>query len=90
MWYTRKIAKGRPLTAVICRLFDDDKESNLAQLLDIVGFNWYNGWYPDMRSMEGVTGAVTEEARHWRKETGKPIIIMEYGEDAINSYRSVR
>ncbi|XP_032306091.1 beta-glucuronidase isoform X3 [Drosophila ananassae] len=89
MWYIRKIAQGRPLTAAISRPFHDDKKNNLAELLDIVGFNRYNSWYRDTRSLEGITGAVTEEALHWRKETGKPIIIMEYGANAINNYRSL-
>ncbi|XP_017120244.2 beta-glucuronidase-like [Drosophila elegans] len=88
--YVRQIAHDdRPLTAAIATAIDEIGQSTLAGLLDILGFNRYNGWYSSPGSLDSITAPVIEEALLWRNVTNKLVIIMEYGADSLGFYRSL-
>ncbi|XP_037713221.1 beta-glucuronidase-like [Drosophila subpulchrella] len=87
--YTRNLDHGRPLTAALATPTDEASKCELAGLVDILGFNRYNGWYSTSGRLDRITGPVETEATMWHNLTNKLVIMMEYGADSIESYRSL-
>ena len=78
----RLLDSSRPLTSASCQ-FGSDK---CLDLLDIVSFNIYPGWYFDEPTANNL-----KRLKEWiatTKGSGKPLIISEIGAGAIYGFRS--
>lgn len=85
--YTVKMA--RPLTAAIAQSHLDDK---IGDLLDIIMVNRYYGWYDYTGALETIRPALMASLAGWsQKHPGKPLILSEFGADAISGlHKSTR
>jgi len=68
----------------------DYKKDLGAPFMDILAINRYFSWYSDSGSLQVVRKQMEEEVSKWRATYGKPVIVSEYGADAIAGYHSVR
>jgi beta-glucuronidase len=55
----------------------------ITDLFDLVMVNRYYGWYEDIGDLATAEPALEAELRAWAAKHGKPIIVTEYGADAI-------
>ncbi|KAI5719831.1 hypothetical protein M8J76_015583 [Diaphorina citri] len=78
--FVRTLDVSRPYTAAIAVGSDQDQ---LAQYLDIIGFNRYNSWYSNPGHTEIIRIRVEEEAENWFKKHNKPVYMSEYGADTM-------
>ncbi len=78
--------QSRPVTVVCCQ--NDYTKDITAKSMDVVCLNRYYGWY-NLCGELGIAGeALDEELRFWEK-IGKPLILSEYGADAIPGMHSM-
>lgn len=61
----------------------------ITDMFDVVMLNRYYGWYEDPGDLAAAEPALEAELRAWAAKHGKPIIITEYGADAIAGLHSV-
>uniref|UniRef100_A0A8D8YBZ1 Beta-glucuronidase n=1 Tax=Cacopsylla melanoneura TaxID=428564 RepID=A0A8D8YBZ1_9HEMI len=78
--FVRSLDHSRPYTAAIAVGVEQDQ---LAQYLDIIGFNRYNAWYVMPGHTEIIRIRVEEEAEKWFKKHNKPVYMSEYGADTM-------
>ncbi len=55
----------------------------ITDLFDLVMINRYYGWYEDIGDLASAEPALEAELRAWAGKHGKPIIVTEYGADAV-------
>jgi beta-glucuronidase len=55
----------------------------ITDLFDLVMVNRYYGWYEDIGDLASAEPALEAELRAWAAKHGKPIIVTEYGADAV-------
>lgn len=60
-----------------------------AKFLDIISFNRYNGWYTNPGELDMITSRVVDEAISWNKKSQKPVLMSEYGADAVGGLHLV-
>jgi beta-glucuronidase len=53
------------------------------QFMDVISFNRYNAWYVNSGKTDTITNNVIQEAKNWHKKYNKPVLMTEYGGDAI-------
>jgi beta-glucuronidase len=70
----------RPLTLVECMPCDETRVGDLA---DIISVNRYYGWYSDPGDLEVIAPELTAELTRWYARHRKPILLAEFGADAI-------
>jgi beta-glucuronidase len=80
---TRELDPTRPVTIVQSSLPDECK---VAQLFDVICVNRYYSWYEDPGHLELIEGQVEWELRGWHDNFNKPVIMAEYGADAISGF----
>jgi beta-glucuronidase len=61
----------------------------LSDLFDVICLNRYHGWYVDTGDLVTAEHELEAELRKWVRLHGKPIIITEYGADAMAGVHSV-
>ncbi len=76
----RELDDSRPLMLVMSAFSEKD---HVGDLFDILGLNRYYGWYHDVGELDTITPNLTAELTAWWKRYGKPIVMTEYGADAI-------
>jgi beta-glucuronidase len=64
-------------------------EDVMSDLFDVICLNRYHGWYVDNGDLRTAEAALEAELRRWAELHGKPIIVTEYGADAIAGTHSV-
>jgi beta-glucuronidase len=64
-------------------------EDVMSDLFDVICLNRYNGWYVDTGDLVTAERELEAELREWARLHGKPIIITEYGADAVAGVHSV-
>ncbi|MCI8528716.1 MAG: beta-glucuronidase [Lachnospiraceae bacterium] len=77
----KRLDSSRPTTSATCKHFQDI----CLDLLDIVSFNMYSGWYQDVPVKDR-----HEQEMDWIAQTGgagKPVIVSEFGAAAMYGYR---
>ena len=77
--------QSRPVTVVCCQ--NDYTKDITAKSMDVVCLNRYYGWYNLCGELEIAGEALEEELKFWKK-IGKPLILSEYGADAIPGMHS--
>ncbi|GMR42814.1 hypothetical protein PMAYCL1PPCAC_13009 [Pristionchus mayeri] len=79
-----KLAKSldptRPITVVIAGGPTTDV---VAELLDVICFNRYYGWYSNIGQLFRIEDDIYKEITAWNNKFSRPIIISEYGAEAI-------
>ena len=84
---TRELDRTRPVGFVNMLLSPPDV-CLITELADVVMVNRYYGWYLGFDLEEAAQG-LEEELRAWAEKHGMPIIVTEYGADAVAGIRSV-
>ena len=64
-------------------------EDVMSDLFDVICLNRYYGWYVGTGDLVTAERELEAELREWARLHGKPIIITEYGADAIAGVHSV-
>ncbi|MEN9840440.1 MAG: hypothetical protein RL376_240 [Verrucomicrobiota bacterium] len=62
--------------------------SLVTHLVDIVGINRYYGWYNDPGRLDLMRHQLERELRLWWSQHHKPILLAEYGADAVDGLHS--
>lgn len=76
----RSLDGTRPITNVMTEMSRTDKVSHLC---DVVSINRYHSWYYNIAKLETVYEGMKKDLEAWYKKLKKPVIITEYGVDAI-------
>ncbi|HZG84044.1 beta-glucuronidase [Paenibacillus sp.] len=79
----------RPVTIVIHKGANHEKDK-VAEIVDVLALNRYFGWYTQSGDWELAKAKLREEFLGWGKRCpGKPILMTEYGADAIAGLHDV-
>lgn len=62
----------------------------VSRLADVVMLNRYYGWYVHPGDLAAAEAALEAELRAWAKAEGKPILVTEYGADALPGLHTLR
>jgi beta-glucuronidase len=84
---TRELDPTRPVGSANM-MFAPHGRDRLQAFGDVVMLNRYYGWYAFTGDLAGAEAALEKELSAWAAE-GKPIIVTEYGADAMPGVRSV-
>ena len=79
----RRLDASRPVTIVE---YSFPEECKVAQLFDVICDNRYYSWYTDPGHLELIEFQVERELRGWHERFRKPVIMSEYGADAIAGF----
>lgn len=85
----RTFDHNRPVTMVSYASPSGTRKDKVADLLDIVCINKYYSWYGDCGMLDVIERQAESEITKWYEVYKKPIIITEYGADAISGFHSV-
>jgi beta-glucuronidase len=61
----------------------------IADLFDVLCLNRYFGWYVDTGDLAAAEGHLEADLIGWQAKHGKPIIMTEYGADAVAGLHAV-
>jgi beta-glucuronidase len=84
---TRELDPTRPVGSVNM-MFAPHGRDRLQALGDVVMVNRYYGWYAFAGDLAGAEAALEKELTAWAAD-GRPILVTEYGADAMPGVRSV-
>ena len=76
----KELDATRPITIIENSSYDTTRVS---QYVDIVSINRYYSWYEDPGHLEIIEYQLERDVKNWHKRFNKPILISEYGADAI-------
>lgn len=76
----------RPVTMVCCQ--NDYTKDIVTRTMDVICINRYYGWYNLSGNLEVAAEALEEEMEFWKK-INKPLMLTEYGADAISGLHSI-
>jgi beta-glucuronidase len=85
---TRELDNTRPVAFANVALSTPDLDQ-VTDLFDVVLLNRYFGWYVDTGDLLVAEHNLENELRLWASRHGKPIVITEFGADAIAGLRSL-
>ncbi|MGC7101039.1 beta-glucuronidase [Amycolatopsis lurida] len=85
---TRSLDPTRPITYSVV-MFATYRNDKIADLFDVLSLNRYYGWYLDNGDLASAEQNLEKELRGWAEQFGKPLIMAEYGADAMPGVRSV-
>ncbi|KAF5308075.1 hypothetical protein FQR65_LT06450 [Abscondita terminalis] len=72
--------KTRPVTLSFFATVEKDKAGSH---VDVISFNRYNAWYVNPGHLNMIVKNVVEEANAWHTKYNKPVLMSEYGADAM-------
>jgi beta-glucuronidase len=79
----------RPVT-IVTFVHSSPEKDQVAELIDVLAFNRYYGWYIDGGNLESAKVKFRKEIEDWQNRCpGKPILITEYGADTIAGLHDV-
>uniref|UniRef100_A0A7E5A0I9 Glyco_hydro_2_C domain-containing protein n=1 Tax=Panagrellus redivivus TaxID=6233 RepID=A0A7E5A0I9_PANRE len=81
----RKLDDTRLITVVVDVGSWNDRAS---QYVDVILFNRYYGWYQDSGNLGAIKSHYIDEFNRWHKRFNKPIMISEYGAEALPGFSS--
>jgi beta-glucuronidase len=61
----------------------------VTDLFDVILLNRYFGWYVDAGEVDVAAGRLEDELQLWAKRYGKPIVVSEFGADAVAGVHSL-
>lgn len=59
-------------------------------MVDIICLNRYYGWYIDIGYLKVVNESLVWDITQWKQKYRKPLVVTEYGADAIAGLSRVR
>lgn len=77
--HVRALDDSRPVTMATCYGTDDVAVGHF----DVISLNKYYGWYSHPGQLEEGERQLAAELEAWRAKHGKPILITEFGADAV-------
>ncbi len=80
--FARSKDASRPVGFVNMMLARPDA-CKVSELADLIMINRYYGWYVEPGDLEAAERGLEEELQEWAGSHGKPIIMTEYGADAM-------
>ncbi|MGD6749579.1 beta-glucuronidase [Streptomyces sp. BH105] len=84
----RKLDPTRPVSYAAV-MFATSSNDRIADLFDVVCLNRYYGWYVATGDLSTAERYMEGDLRAWAEAFGKPIIMSEYGADALPGLHSV-
>lgn len=79
----------RPVT-IVTQMESSPEKDQIAELLDILTFNRYYGWYVDGGDLEAAKEKLRAEFNGWLKRCpNKPFMMTEYGADTVAGLHDV-
>ena len=81
--HLRKLDPHRPVTIVLNTPPEEDRIGDLA---DVISVNSYESWYTTPGRLEIISHAVPRNLGVWHERYHKPIIVTEFGADAIAGF----
>lgn len=85
---TRHLDPTRPITYANMILARPDTD-RIADMFDVLSINRYYGWYQDTNDLAAAEVNLEEELRGWERAFGKPIVMSEFGADAVVGLHTV-
>jgi len=85
---TRELDDTRPVGFANVALATPERD-HVTDLFDVILLNRYFGWYADAGDLVVAERNLEEELRLWARKHGKPIIVSEFGADAIAGVHSL-
>lgn len=83
--YAKQLDASRPVLFVI----NSEPQNELAAHdFDLIGVNLYPSWYSDCGKLEAIAPALERSLRGFWDKFGKPILICEFGADAVAGMHS--
>lgn len=77
--------QNRPVTVVVCN--NDYVKDKVAPFVDVICLNRYYGWYIFGGDLDAAAQATDIEMKYWQ-QFSKPLMITEYGADAVAGVHS--
>ena len=68
----------RPVTVIN---FNGRHDNQGGEYIDVIGFNFYTGWYQDTGELDVVVTNLVAEGQRLRGIYNKPVMVTEYGSD---------
>lgn len=84
----RELDQTRPVGFVNMMLAPPD-QCRITDLADVVMINRYYGWYVEPGELQLAEDMLEAELRGWVEKHGKPILLTEYGADAMPGLHSI-
>ncbi|KAF6207277.1 hypothetical protein GE061_018518 [Apolygus lucorum] len=84
--YIKSLDPSRPVTFVTSQSIKNEKA---IQSVDVVCVNRYQGWYSLGGRLDLVQHHVSQEIQEWSDSYNKPVILTEYGAEALSGYHSL-
>ncbi|XP_066900942.1 beta-glucuronidase [Halyomorpha halys] len=78
--HVKQLDVQRPVTIAMIQGPDSDYAG---QVVDILSFNRYNGWYAYPGKTEVIQYNLEAEAERWHSKHNKPVLVTEYGADTM-------
>ncbi|MBT2288431.1 beta-glucuronidase [Paenibacillus albidus] len=79
----------RPVT-LVTHIEASPVNDKISELIDVLAFNRYYGWYVDGGDLESAKGKLRLELEGWNKRCpGKPMMMTEYGTDTVAGLHDV-
>ncbi|ASA22862.1 beta-glucuronidase [Paenibacillus donghaensis] len=81
--------QNRPVT-LVTHIEASPANDKISELIDVLAFNRYYGWYVDGGDLESAKGKLRVELEAWSKRCpGKPMMMTEYGTDTVAGLHDV-
>ncbi|MFJ4175364.1 beta-glucuronidase [Microbacterium sp. NPDC089696] len=84
----RELDPTRPLAYANMILAQPDTDV-IADLFDVLSINRYYGWYQDTNDLAAAEQHLEAELRAWERTFDKPILMSEFGADAVAGLHTV-
>jgi beta-glucuronidase len=85
---TRRLDPTRPVAFANFMAATPDRDV-ISDLFDVLLLNRYHGWYADIGDLAAAERSLEQELRAWADDHGKPIVLTEYGADAVAGLHGV-
>jgi beta-glucuronidase len=85
---TRELDPSRPVTFVNLGMATPEAD-RVADLVDVICLNRYFGWYEDTADLASAEMHLEDELRRWQDRYNRPLIVTEYGADAVAGLHAV-
>uniref|UniRef100_A0A0A9WBL9 Beta-glucuronidase n=1 Tax=Lygus hesperus TaxID=30085 RepID=A0A0A9WBL9_LYGHE len=84
--HIKSLDPSRPVTFVTSQQIKNEKA---IQSVDVICVNRYQGWYSLGGRLDLIQHHVAQEIQEWSDSYGKPVILTEYGAEALSGYHSL-
>jgi beta-glucuronidase len=85
---TRSLDPSRPVAFANFMTATPDRDL-ISDLFDVLMLNRYHGWYVNTGDLVAAERGLEDELREWAAKYDKPIILTEYGADAVAGLHGV-